>query len=136
MAISRFGGYRPEQHLPLFQPLYRQQPPVLLVIKHLPHNSTIIELRLWQTGVQFKNSELPLWIGTINYHIQQQHLIALKKTSAITMAEKGGIDQLSKSLSHYQFKVIKITPQNQPQKVRVLNWDGGIIIIRVRHPSF
>jgi membrane protein DedA with SNARE-associated domain/membrane-associated phospholipid phosphatase len=119
MALGRLGGPRPEQHLPLFQPLYRQQPPALLIIKHLSTNdSTIIELRLWQSGMQFSNSELPLWIGTINYH-----------NHGITLAASGGIDQLIKDLSHYQFKIIQIKLK-QPQKVQPLDWNGTILVIR------
>lgn len=131
MALGRLGGHRPEQHLPLFQPLYRQQPPVLLMIKHLPHDATtIIELRLWQSGIRFTDSGLPLWIGTINYHSQQQHLLPLKKSSPITMADSGGIDRLTSDLTHYQFKIIRVGLKQQPQKVQALDWDGTILVIR------
>lgn len=127
-ALRRFSSNRPEQHFPLFQPLYRQQPPVLFFIKHLPNTDTIMELRLWQSGVQLSHNDIPLWIGTINYHATPAG-----KHSVITLLESAHLNQLIKSLSrHYQYKLIQIPTQNQPTKVQPLKWDGSIIIIRPR----
>ncbi len=129
-ALNRFASYKPEQHLPLFPQLYRHQPAVLFVIKHVPKKQTIIELRLWSTGITFNNTEVPLWIGSINYHIPPHRLISLKKLHEITLAETGGIDELQKDISHYQWKKIKVSLAHQPKRITPLEWDGTIIIIR------
>lgn len=119
-----------QQHTPLFQPLFRQQPPTLLVIKHLADNETILELRLWQSGVQFKDSSTPLWVGTINYRTHKQRF-TLKESPETTLANQGGISNLIQDLGHYQYKVIYVSPNSQPQNVQHLNWDGSILVIRV-----
>lgn len=124
------NNYHPQAHLPLFAPLYRQQPPVLVLIKSIPNISTTVELRLWQSGIRFNDSPLPLWIGTINYHYQHPVSLALKKHTTISLADSGGITNIMNDLKAYQYKIIHISSLIQPQKVRLLDWDGTILIIR------
>lgn len=132
-ALGRFASKKPERHLPLFPQLYRHKSAVLFLIKHLPKKQTIIELRLWASGTTFTNSTVPLWIGTINYHVAPQRLLTLKKPHEITLAASGGIDELQKDLANYQWKKITVTLERQPKHVMLLNWDGSIIIIRAHN---
>lgn len=127
-ALSRFGNDNPERHLPLFQPLYRHQPPVILMIKHAFNDSNIIELRLWQSEIRFADRAVPLWIGTINYHISVVTKKS-KKPLLITLSHSGGIEQLIQDLPKMQYKLIRINTLMQPKKVLPLQWDGTIIII-------
>ena len=129
-VISRFTSYKPEHHFPLFPWLYRGKPPVLFMIKHLPKEATIIELRLWESGAVFSGDVLPLWVGSINYHIPPKCLISLHRPSEITLANGGGINQLIHELSDYQWEKVTLQSHREPQKTHPLNWDGAILIIR------
>lgn len=131
-ALGRFVSYKPERHLPIFPLLYRQKPPALFVIKHIQKKQTIIELRLWASGITFNNTNLPLWIGSINYHTPPQRLLILKKPHEITLADSGGIDELQKNLDNYQWKKITVSLRGQPKRVILLDWNGNIIVIRAR----
>jgi len=131
-ALGRFASYKPEQHLPLFPQLYRHQPAVLFVIKHIPKSKKIIELRLWSSGVKFHQTKLPLWIGSIDYRTPPRELISLKKRHVITLANSGGMNELQNVMQQYQWKKIKIPLKNQPKRIIHLKWDGTIILIRSR----
>ena len=131
-VLSRFASYKPEYHFPLFPWLYRGKPPVLFMIKHLPKKTTIIELRLWKSGAVFNDSVLPLWIGSINYHIAPKRVILLHRPSEITLIKGGGINQLIYELSDYQWEKVSLQRHQGLKKEYPLNWDGTILIIRAR----
>ena len=131
-ALGRFASYKPEQRFPLFPWLYRGKPPILFMIKHLPSAITIIELRLWESGVWFEDSRLPLWIGSINYHLASKHLITLNRFHEITWLNNGGTNKLIPILSGYQWKRLKIYPHLQESKKNqyLREWDRTLLLIR------
>lgn len=128
-VLSRFTSYKPEHHFPIFQCLYHGKSPVLFMIKHLPKEATIIELRLWKSDVVFNDSVLPLWVGSINYHISSKRIITLHRPSEITLSNGGGINQLVNELSGEWEKII-LQSRQELQKNRSLDWDGTILVIR------
>ena len=130
-ALGRFASYKPEHHLPLFPCLYRGKPPVLFMIKHLPHATTIIELQLWESGVRFEDSPLPLWVGSINYHLPPKHLITLHRPHEMTWLNSGGINQLVPILSGHQWRKLKIHSPQESKKIHpIREWDGALLLIR------
>ncbi|AKQ33800.1 bifunctional DedA family/phosphatase PAP2 family protein [Candidatus Coxiella mudrowiae] len=130
-VLGRFASYKPEHHLPLFPWLHRSKPPVLFMIKHLPHATTIVELRLWESGVRFEDATLPLWIGSINYHLAPKHLITLHRPHEITWLNGGGINQLIPALSGYQWRKLQIHPPGKSKKIhRLPDWNGTLLLIR------
>lgn len=131
-VFSRFASYKPEKHFPIFPWLYRGKPPVLFMIKHLPKKTTIIELRLWRSDTVFNDSVLPLWVGSINYHISPKRLVSLRQSSEITLGNGGGINQLIHELSGYQWVRVILQSCQEPQKKYLLDWDRTILIIRAR----
>ncbi len=132
-AIRRFASNKPEQNLPLFAQLYRHQPPALIMIKHLAHEKTIIELRLWKTGVTFTNAPHHLWIGSVNYHKAPQHsIISLNKKIVLTLAKGGGIKELTGNLKIFQWKLVTTPIAKQPKEILPLEWNGKILVVRKR----
>lgn len=130
-ALQRFSRYQPQYHMPLFPLQYLNKPPVLMMIKEIPHRKMILEIRLWHTNVEFINTNIPIWIGTINYHLPPHKLLALhKKTHSIVFSSPEIIDKLEKNLANYDFKIINIPESLQPEKIKLLNWDGEILIIK------
>ncbi len=137
-AIGRLASYNPENHLPILAQLYRLKPPVLFMIKHVHHSSTIIELRLWESGVQFYANLIPLWVGSVNYHAPPLRLISIQKTRAVTLNGDGGLSIVAKDNHTDQKKWIQVPTDKQPKKINPLNWNGKILLLRANlalHPS-
>jgi len=131
-TFQRFTSKKPEYHIPLLSWLYRQKAPVIVLIRHVQRGEYIIELRLWNSGAQFTNNKTPLWIGTINYHIPLQKLFGIHHfRKEISLRESAGLKQLMRDLTkRYQHKILTVPTDKQPKKVRSLNWDGRVLIIR------
>ena len=130
-TLNRFSSQDPEKHLPVFPLLYRHKPPVLFMIKHITKQSTIIELRLWTTNIIFKDSPLPVWIGSVDYHMAaRRHHLTLKKSELISLTDSGGIDEVIKNLQPYQWKQIQVNTSIEPKKVSPLHWNGMILLVR------
>jgi membrane protein DedA with SNARE-associated domain/membrane-associated phospholipid phosphatase len=133
-ALARFVSPLPEQNLPFFPWLYQQRPPVLFLITHLPQTQTILELRLWASSVQFIDTDLPVWIGSVNYHEPKKRLLTLKKNEDISFAQTGYqkgymVQTLLQAFSDCAWKIIRVPLYNQPEKIKTLKWNGSILII-------
>lgn len=130
-ALGLFTSYKPERHLPLFPGLYRNKPPVLFMIKHLPNTTSIVELQLWESGLRFENAPLTLWVGSINYYLAPKHLMTLHQPHKISCLNSGEITQLIPALSSYQWRKLKIFSPDKSKKIYPLsNWDGTLLLIR------
>lgn len=64
-VLHRISNVQSTEHLPLVSPLYYDKQPVLVVMKPTNGNKKLIVLRLWYPFVKFKNTNLPLWVGTV-----------------------------------------------------------------------
>ena len=131
-AFRRFTSYKPERHFPIFPWLYHDKSPALFVIMYLPHTTTIIELRLWDSGIYFKENAESLWIGSINYHTASKKLISLRRSYGISFVNGGGINQLIKELRNYQWKKVYIYSSMKFKKIQLLKWNGEILVIRLK----
>ncbi len=129
-ALGRFASKLPEQHIAFLHQLYQQKPPVLFLIKSIPNKKSIIELRLWQTGIRM-DSDIPLFLGSINYHKPATSLLNLHPHLQITLENGGGIKELIQAIREsYQWKQIVIDKHALPKRILYLHWDGKIILIR------
>lgn len=128
-AFQRFASYKPEYHMPLFPWLYLNKPPVLMMIKHIPQQKTIIELRFWSTHVNFYDQDIPLWIGTVDLHLPPHKLIALHKELRIAYGSPDIIEIFQEDTKNYSSKIITISAENRPKRIRPLDWDGKILIV-------
>jgi len=131
-TLKRFLS-QSDHPLPLLPWLYHHRPPSLILIKLSPDKKESIEIRLWQAATLLKDQKHALWIGTINYHMIPPQKIKLSHFQSVTLQKSGGIQALSadlKKLQEYQYKLIQIVPKSQPEKVKALDWDGYVIIIR------
>lgn len=64
-TIQRLSSLKPQYHLPLFELLYRNEPPILTLYKPTTDESIIYVVRLWDSRIELDN-KTPLWIGMIN----------------------------------------------------------------------
>jgi len=64
-VLHRIANIQSTQHLPLVAPLYLDQQPELVLIKRLKPKSELIVLRLWASNIHFRETTLPLLVGTV-----------------------------------------------------------------------
>ena len=130
-TLRKFVKKNPEYHMPLLPFLYQDQPPALVIIKHLDGKTSILELRLWKTKVDFTDSNLPVWIGALNFHRSANNLLsAYSRQYQISFRDGNAIQQLQPLISNFESQVITIPTQKQPKKIKSLNWNGQVLILR------
>jgi hypothetical protein len=107
------------------------------MIKHTKDKKVLIVLRLWKTQTQFTDNQLALFIGSTNFQDAAHSYITLHPRSLINLLHGGGLLQLINALqqSHLQWKTIKIHHAIVPKKIKRLNWDQKILVIREQGSS-
>lgn len=131
-TFARLANKAPQYHLPLFPWLYRHQPPTLIMIKHIKGSQTIFEIRLWQSFLKFTDSKKPLWIGAVNLQMPLHKLLTLEHHHPISFKSMDAIKKLANSISKHEVKIIQIPVSQQPKKVRQLEWNGELLVVRDR----
>ena len=131
-AINWSRSLKPDSAVYLLPLLYRNEASAFLMIKPVPNQKMIIEIRLWQTGVTLSDSKYPLWIGTINYRFLKKELLPLRNYSTITLADNAGINTITQDLKDlpYQLKTIHVPAKTIPNHVGTLQWNGTLLLIR------
>lgn len=123
-AFLRFVSYDPLDHMPLLPWLYLGKPPVLLMIKHIPNQKMIIELRLWQSNVELPDSQHPLWIGAIDLRIPPKKLMSIKGHTEVSFSQNVGLTTLFDDTKSLKRKQINIDTSSL-----ALPWSGKILVI-------
>ncbi len=129
-ALQRFGSYQAQFHMPFLAWLYRDKPPEIFLIKEIPNHNRVIELRLWESGIHFHPGNKPLWIGATDIRIPPKVLLSLKEHTIISLADGGGLDELQKDTRDFRQKTIHVATDPMLEKIKKLNWDGGILLVR------
>lgn len=120
-VLQRVIDVKSAEHLPLVSPLYLDQEPVLVLIKHYNGGRKLIVLRLWNSNLNLLNSRYPLWVGDVELTPRTYGwLFKRKRFSFILTPEilfnappKGyEVKQLQEKVSHhrrrYQLPIILI----------------------------
>ncbi len=115
---------------PIFPWLYRNQPPRLYLFKRIGNSTNFIELRLWRSGISLSSHQQSLWLGTVIIHLNEPIKNAKRTRSRITLSHSTGITLLNDDLGNLHRKIVILTHGNQPKKVRMLDWNGTILVIR------
>lgn len=126
-TLQRLTSLRPEYNNSILPWLYQNKPPKAFFIKHIKESHDILELRLWESGIQYADSPRPLWLGILTYHTPPDKI--LRFPHQYTHLQSGNIliDPLPK-FNSLQFQSVHIPPEDQPEKVRALHWDGNIFV--------
>ena len=127
LTLQRFTSRLPEFNNPLLARLYQDNPPEMFFIKHLSGSQDILELSLWQSGLKFNDSNLPLWVGILTYHTppgkllrSSEHYIHFQSSTVLINPPPD---------PPIVFQIQHISPDQQPPAIRKLLWDGNILIL-------
>ncbi len=133
-AIKRFTSLEPQYNNQLLPWLYQNKSPRLLWIKNLNQSQDILELRLWDSGIQFADCPIPLWLGILTYHTPPEKL--LRFPHRYIHLQSGGA--LVDSLNEFEFQLVNVPIYSHPKKIHGLHWDGNIFILKpsVRSPFY
>lgn len=127
--VNRIASGDEEKELPIFSPLYLGQKPAFTAIKYSSENHIMI-LRLWASNVQFSDSDLPLWVGTITYQVTRHHKLWLpQKYMKKLMKLDTPIDELIPFLKGYRYHKLYYSKDRKPKKVPHYQWHGGVLFI-------
>lgn len=130
-TLQRFASHEAEYHMPILPWLYRNKPPVLVFIKHIPLHKRIIELHLWESHIHFTSNDQPLLLGAIDIRIPPKELLSLKEHTTISLSGNAGLDQLYNDTAEYGRKVVHATAAQQVL-IKGQSWNGQILLIRRR----
>ena len=121
--LERLSLQNPEQRLPLLPPLYHNRAPSLLMTKSNSDNHYTNVLFLWQADVEFTNTQLPLWIGTVkatgnvrNPHDEELAILSRKAEAVETslIESNSQEEKLAKPRSVSSQKILQLR-QREPQ---------------------
>jgi len=130
--IKRFTSLQPENNREFLNWLYQNKPPEIFLIKHLPGSQSIMELRLWQSTIKFTDSAKNLWLGILIYHQPPEKILRFPY-HYMHLQAGDSLMPTSREDNALQFKIAAIPLDQQPERMRNLQWNGVVYIIRDPH---
>ena len=128
--ILKSHGWTPNgQNLRLLSWLYQDRQPAMFFIKPVNGSSDKLELRLWDSGIQFSDSATPLWIGILTYHTPPEKKLRFPRTHVHLQSGNILIATIPET-KHFQFQLQRVTTQSQPKRIKALHWDGEVLIMQ------
>ncbi len=129
-TLKHFASKDPQYHLSFLPALYKHEKPQLTMIKYVPSHEEILVLRLWQSAILFSDTQKKLWIGSIYLQFPPPNLLSFHHEALFSFIIKNKMTQILGNLGSRKSKVIVIPMEQQPPRIRELNWNGEILIIR------
>lgn len=128
-TIHRLASDKAQYHLPLFELLYHNERPTLIMYKSIPQQQSVFVLRLWDSHIDFKNGNI-LWIGMINKLGAPHSFISFLHSNLMTFAPVAIRQELFSDNKDLIAKSIRLHKHLIPSRVRSYHWDGQIWLIR------
>lgn len=119
-ALHRIANIDSSQHLPLVEPLYLDEPPQLVLIKQSFKIKQLIILRLWEAHLTFKETKLPLWVGTVEVIPSTYSWLFPKQQNRITLTSDILFDQIPTHLTIQQHIVYLKNNHHIPHTILLL----------------
>lgn len=128
--IKSFSATSIAGHLTIFPELYRNKKPALLFTKSTKQDGEMLILRLWESDISLKDSNLPLWIGMVEYSYAAPHIFSLKHAKKKHLFI-GATEFLAKHLGKKEFNLWErhYFFEQQPIEIRELHWDGRLLVV-------
>jgi membrane protein DedA with SNARE-associated domain/membrane-associated phospholipid phosphatase len=67
-TINYIGQKDTRNLLPLFNPVYLDRYPVLVMAKFIPDENKLLILRLWDSNTYLYETDEPVWVGALSYY--------------------------------------------------------------------
>jgi hypothetical protein len=128
-TIQRLASDKPQYHLPLFETLYHNKRPNLIMYKNIPGQSSIYLLRLWDAHINFKNGNT-LWIGMVNKLAAPHSFITFMHHNLMSFAKLNMGKALYNDDTAWQAKSYHIASQAIPEHLQGYDWDRNIWLVR------
>ena len=126
--LKRLSTKETKHPLPLLPQTYRNEYPVLLMIKEGKNKKRIMVLRLWQSYVKIKDVSTPLWIGIMNYVPSVSHKWLIIKTSV-----NHGLEAVNKLIpfikNNFKYQEIIYKNKKEYKVLQELGWKGKLLLI-------
>lgn len=129
-TLQRFASKDPQYHLQILPVLYLHQKPIITMIQYLPNHEGIFVLRLWRSAILLSDNQKTLWVGSLYLQFPPLKWLSLHHGSPLSFMIKNNLLDLLGNLKQKKSKIIVIPAQEQPQKIRNLNWNGEILVIK------
>lgn len=124
-TIQRLSSNQPQYHLPLFELLYGNERPTLILYKPTTDNSAIYVLRLWNSHIEL-NGKIPLWIGMLNKELSfPKKIIALHQV-VTSFSDINAPKVLFNNTDRWQIKSSLVLENSSSNKSLKYPWDGKI----------
>lgn len=129
--IKSFSPTSVAHHLTILPQLYHNKKMSLLFTKNTKQDDKVLILRLWLSDVDLTDSDLPLWIGTIEYHHASPNFFSLKNFKQKHLFV-GATEFLARDLGKSGFSLWKkhYLLKQQPLEMRGLHWDGRLLVVK------
>ena len=128
-AAQRIASDRPEYHSPIFTPLFRGTAPEVSMYKTLPNSHEIVEIRLWQSGIKFTDSPKPLYVGTVDFHIQLPKQYTLQSFSNTVIITNDAIKELIPNLGGLRYQVVVLPDDRVIKDKKHLAWNQRVLVV-------
>jgi hypothetical protein len=131
LMLARFSEARDAIKFPVFSQLYLEEPPVLVMVKRLDNHLLI--LRLWDGRTMFTDSDLPLWVGNVDYYTPSKTgIFHHPKLETTAVTDKPAVKIFEQDLKSYTWKQLSYTPAQQQKLSPDLAWDGQVVMVKSR----
>lgn len=128
--LKRLTHDNPAQHLPFLPRQYGGKTAEMIFFLKTTDPHTLLQLTLWPAQVKFLDNDTPLWIGTLQYHQSQAPNLLHYHKQHYLLSPKGSLEKLLSALPQFQYRIIEIPLETQPEFAQKQHWDGHIIVIK------
>lgn len=131
--INYFVAKDQSHQLPINSGVFNDRRPVLEMTKFEPKLNKLIILRLWLSHVDISDSDLPLYVGAVNFKVESQfhwNLHFEKKLPIKFEANDNPLYYLSQDLADLTWKSLYYPKQSPLNHHEDLNWNGYVLMIR------
>lgn len=121
--LHRLSDVKSTEYLPLVSPQYLDKAPSLILTKQINGGKKLLVLRLWESNRIMKETNMPLWVGTVGI-IPRSYSWLIRKHRDIEL-QPAIIFQSPTTLAQWQWKMLTLSLPTNSSKL-----DQKILLIK------
>jgi membrane protein DedA with SNARE-associated domain/membrane-associated phospholipid phosphatase len=132
LVLARLSEPKDAIRMPVLSQLYLEEPPVLVMTK--PLNGHLLILRLWDGKTLFTDSDMPLWVGNVDYYEPSKMGLFHHPKAVVSpvVISESAIKILEQDLKNYTWKQLSYTAAQRQALSPDLAWDGQVVMVKSR----